>query len=391
MSRNQTQRAVPDGWRSIPLSEVALKKIVYGIVQAGPHDPDGVPYLKSSDVGGLIDTDGLQRTSPAIHAKFRRSRVVPGDIVISLRGNTGVTSVVPPTLPEANLTQGTARIAVTKEHSSAFVRQQIASTSTQRLIQAATKGSTFVEITLDDLRQVEILCPPLPEQRRIAEILHTWDRAIETVESLIVNARKQKAALMQALLTGKRHLSGYTDDAKIVPLSEISKIETGSSNKEDSLNVGEYTFFDRSVDVRRSSRYLFDTEAIIIGGEGQEFVPKYFHGKFDLHQRAYALHSFMGAECQYVFYATHHARHLLKRYAVGSTVASLRLPTFQRVSIWLPTLPEQRAIADLLRTADGEIERLEAQHSALREEKAALMQQLLIGKRRVKVAEPENA
>ncbi|MGH8338066.1 MAG: restriction endonuclease subunit S, partial [Gammaproteobacteria bacterium] len=202
--------SIPDGWRSLPLSEVASEKIVYGIVQAGPHDPDGVPYLKSSDVGEAIATADLQRTTPEIHAKFGRSKVVPGNIVISLRGNTGATSVVPPDLPMANLTQGTARIAVAKEHHSVFVRQQIASASTQRLIQAATKGSTFVEITLDDPRKVEILCPPQQEQAQIAVILSTWDRAIETVEALIANAHEQKSALMQALLTGRKRLPGFS-------------------------------------------------------------------------------------------------------------------------------------------------------------------------------------
>jgi type I restriction enzyme S subunit len=57
-------------------------------------------------------------------------------------------------------------------------------------------------------------------------------------------------------------------------LSMVSNITTGGSNREDSTeNDGEYTFFDRSEDVRTSARYLFDDEAIIIAGEGQKFTP----------------------------------------------------------------------------------------------------------------------
>jgi len=84
--------------------------------------------------------------------------------------------------------------------------------------------------------------------------------------------------------------SGEWEEKK---LGEVAFITTGKSNREDSLKEdGIYTFFDRSEDIRTSNKYLFDTEAIIVGGEGQKFIPKYFVGKFDLHQRAYAIMNF---------------------------------------------------------------------------------------------------
>jgi type I restriction enzyme, S subunit len=252
------------------------------------------------------------------------------------------------------------------------------------LVNTANHGTGRLDTDL--LKGLQILLPPLQEQKKIAEILSTWDQAIEKVEALIANAKSQKKALMQSLLTGKVRLPGFSGFAPLVPLSEIALIETGSSNREDSLDIGEYTFFDRSTDIRRSDRFIFDTEAIIIGGEGQDFVPKYFVGKFDLHQRAYALHSFGEACGRYVYYATHESRHLLKRYSVGSTVASLRMPTFQKVKIWLPPLSEQISIAELLSATDTELNGMSAQLSALRAEKSALMQQLLTGKRRVRLA-----
>ena len=76
---------VPNGWSTKPLADIVKEKISYGIVQAGPHVPDGIPYIKSSDVRGTINPDTLQRTSQEIHFKYRRSSVHPGDIVFSLR------------------------------------------------------------------------------------------------------------------------------------------------------------------------------------------------------------------------------------------------------------------------------------------------------------------
>ena len=133
-------------------------------------------------------------------------------------------------------------------------------------------GSSQKVLSLNALRDIKFILPPVKERCRISEILSTWDRAIAVQEQLVANARAQKKALMQTLLTGKKRLPGFKGECKWIAVSEILTIETGGSNREDSLDVGPYTFFDRSTDVRRSDQYLFDTEAIVIGGEGQDFI-----------------------------------------------------------------------------------------------------------------------
>ena len=240
-------------------------------------------------------------------------------------------------------------------------------------------------VNRNDLHAVNVLVPPLPEQKKIAAILSTWDRAIEGTEKLLANSQQQKKALMQQLLTGKKRLPGFTGEWETKYLGDIADIQTGSSNRQDSLTNGEYTFFDRSEDIRTSNRYLFDCEAVIVPGEGQDFVPKYFVGKFDLHQRTYAISCFQACDGKFIFYTVgYHRSHFLSQ-AVGSTVKSLRLPMFQKMPLKLPPLSEQRAIAAVLTTADEEITALESDLSRLRQEKKALMQQLLTGKSRVKV------
>ncbi|ANA15264.1 restriction endonuclease subunit S [Acetobacter oryzifermentans] len=235
------------------------------------------------------------------------------------------------------------------------------------------------------VKSIPLPFPPLPEQKKIAAILSTWDRAIEGTEKLLANSQQQKKALMQQLLTGKKRLPGFTGEWKTKYLGDIADIQTGSSNRQDSLTNGEYTFFDRSEDIRTSNRYLFDCEAVIVPGEGQDFVPKYFVGKFDLHQRTYAISCFRACDGKFIFYTVgYHRSHFLSQ-AVGSTVKSLRLPMFQKMPLKLPPLLEQRAIAAVLATADEEITALKSDLSRLRAEKKALMQQLLTGKRRVKV------
>ncbi len=81
----------------------------------------------------------------------------------------------------------------------------ISSTILQRVqimarVNALSKGSTFREISLEELRKVKVLCPPFCEQRKIAKILYTWDEAIATTEQLLTNSEHQKKVLMQQLL-----------------------------------------------------------------------------------------------------------------------------------------------------------------------------------------------
>jgi type I restriction enzyme S subunit len=230
--------------------------------------------------------------------------------------------------------------------------------------------------------------PPLKEQQKIAEILTTWDSAISKQEELIKEKEKLKKGLMQRLLSGEVRFKEFSDEWKEVRLGEITEIKTGSSNREDSTEEdGKYTFFDRSEDIRTSNRYLFDGEAIIIAGEGQRFIPKYFIGKFDLHQRTYSIMNFQKSIGKYLFYYIWQHNNYFLSQAVGSTVKSLRLPIFEKMKIRLPPLKEQQKIAQVLSTADKEIELLKKELEELKKQKKGLMQRLLTGEVRVKIDE----
>lgn len=132
-------------------------------------------------------------------------------------------------------------------------------------------------------------------------------------------------------------------------LGQICVAKSGESNTQDAVENGPYVFFDRSKTPKKSIRYLFDCEALIVAGEGAEFLPKYFIGKFDLHQRAYAIHDFSpDVHPRYVFYWLHHRKEYLPSVAVGATVKSLRQRHFDNFPIALPPLSEQKRIVAFL-------------------------------------------
>lgn len=256
------------------------------------------------------------------------------------------------------------------------------------------QGAGRYKLNKASLEKIPVLIPPVKEQQKIAQILSTWDKAITSTEQLLANSQKQKRALMQQLLTGKKRLLDkngfrFSGEWRERLLGDISKITTGSSNRQDSHMNGAYTFFDRSEDIRTSDTYLFDCETVIVPGEGQDFIPKYFAGKFDLHQRTYAIMDFPECHGKFLFYAIHYFRSHFLSQAVGSTVKSLRLPMFQKMKLKLPTFEEQKKIAAVLSSTDQEITALQKKLDALKEEKKALMQQLLTGKRRATIEKKE--
>ncbi len=136
---------------------------------------------------------------------------------------------------------------------------------------------------------------------------------------------------------------------EIVPMGQLCSIKSGKSDTKNAVDHGAYAFFDRSRTIKRSSRYLFDCEALIIPGEGMEFLPKHFVGKFDLHQRAYALFAFSNRiDVKFLYYFLHHLRDYFPRVAVGATVKSLRLRHFEQLPVALTGLPEQQRIVTIL-------------------------------------------
>lgn len=195
---------IPKDWQVLKLQDIVKKEkpITYGIVQAGPHVPDGVPYLRSSDLNGeSIILEDLLRTSDEIAEAYKRSEVYPGDIVFSLRGNIGETKIIPEFLKRANLTQGTARISCSKSYNRYYINYSLQSEKVRKRILSVTKGTTFKEISLEELRKIQIPIPFLDEQQKIASILISIDNLISTANSAVKSSRTLKMKLINTLLS----------------------------------------------------------------------------------------------------------------------------------------------------------------------------------------------
>jgi len=402
---------VPKNWEIKPLSKIVAegKPIVYGIVQAGPHVEGGIPYIKSTDVNRPLVLDELQRTSVEIASKYKRSDVAPGDIVFSLRGNIGVSCIVPNSINLANLTQGTARLSVNGSNENTFVRHALSGLPVRRQIHAYGKGSTFKEISLEELRKLFILLPPLTEQQKIAAVLSTWDRAIELTEKLIAAKQKRKQALIHKLITEplltmrhRKPKSGW-EDARLGTLIEK---RTEKSSDLESFPLHSFTIANGVT--AKTDRY--ERSFLLKDSENNEYALVRFEdfvvnpmnlrfgaiGRSRVHEPVtvsayYDVFRVVSLECDGSF-LEHVLKspllmHVYESVATGSLIEKKRVhfSEFVKISISLPSLDEQTHIAGMINVQDHEIRVLSEKTALLQRQKKGLMQQLLTGKVRVNV------
>lgn len=276
----------------------------------------------------------------------------------------------------------------------------------------ATRTNSIAHLGVSRFSDLELRFPPLPEQKKIADILSTWDKAVETTEKLLANADKQKRALVDQLLTGKRRLKEFKGDWWSHKLGAIGETYGGLTGKAkgdfgDGLPYITYmmVFENSSIDLRRVGRVkvgagerqrrvrkgdiFFTTSSetpneigmasVLLTEPGECYLNSFCFG-YRLYGRETLLPEF--------------ARHLLRggkfrrdirELAQGATRYNLSKRALMKLELRLPSVGEQREIAVVLDDADKIVQTLRSYRLRLENEKRALMQQLLTGKRRVSV------
>ena len=197
---------IPKSWEVRKLEELVdpERSVTYGIVQAGKHIETGIPYIRVSDMKfDVLHPKDMLRTSNEIAVKFQRSKVQEGDIVYALRGDVGRVLMVPKSLEGANLTQGTALISKSKQIDTKFFIWCLNSDFVQSQTNDLAKGSTFVEMTLGNLKSIKTTLPPKSEQLKISQILNSISNKISCQKQKLSQTQSLKKSLMQDLLTGK--------------------------------------------------------------------------------------------------------------------------------------------------------------------------------------------
>ena len=236
--------------------------------------------------------------------------------------------------------------------------------------------------------------PPLSEQKRIVKILSTWDKAISVTEKLLTNSQQQKKALMQQLLTGKKRLlderggryGGEWHRAElgaVLDYMQPTPYLVDSTDYNDSYSIPVLTAgksFILGYTNEEHGIYHAPLPAIIFDDftTDSKFVDFEFKAKSSAMK---ILTAKKGVSVKYIF----EAMQMLK-FKIGGHQRHW-ISIYSNLVIPIPDAKEQQKIAAVLSAADAEISTLEKKLACLKDEKKALMQQLLTGKRRVKIDE----
>ena len=226
-------------------------------------------------------------------------------------------------------------------------------------------------------------CEPT-EQEKISNLFAALNERIAKQRDLVESLKKYKRGVTEAIFTKDLRFTTkgvpYPQwDKKYV--GDICKIQTGKSNTQDETSQGSYPFYVRSPIVRKSNRYLFDCEAVLTVGDGVG-TGKVFHyvtGKFDLHQRVYAMTDFKIVSGKYFYYYfSHFFYDRVMRMTAKTSVDSVRYEMIDKMAIQIPCHEEQQQIVSFLDCLEHSVIEAEKTLNLLEKLKSGCLQQLFI-------------
>ena len=275
-------------------------------------------------------------------------------------------------------------------------------------------GGAQPHVYLKDIAPLNISFPPLQEQKKIADILSTVDKKIAFVEENINATEELKKGLMQKLLTeGIGHTEFKDSELGRIPESwEVVKLEevctkivgggTPSKNEPDYWNNGTIPWVTPSEFTKSKSNYISVTEnKISEEGLKNSSATLLASGTVIMSSRATigeckintieitTNQGFISFQCNdllnnlYLLYLIKQNKPNILKVSSGSTFLEVSRTSMKNFSIAIPSLEEQKQIAEILSTVDNKLENLKEKKQSFEELKKGLMQKLLTGEVRV--------
>ena len=397
---------LPKGWSQVPLHTVA--EVRTGLSKNASRE--GVvlkrPYIRVANVqSGALDLTEVKEIDVPENQVSRYTLRVGDLLLIEGNGN-------PENLGRSCLWGGQVPDAVHQNHVFVvrtlssdellpeFLAQQTQSEYGRNYFLSCAKGSTGLSsLNSSQLKSFPLLVPPPAEQRRIAQILSTWDQAIATAEQMLTNSQTCTRDLMASMLSGHRRFPGFAGKWRYVDIDAVFERVT-RKNSTQNTNVltisGELGLI--------SQRDYFNKSVASANLSGYTLLHRYdfaYNKSYDagVVSSLYLCFRLRGdVDADFDFFRHYFEAGLLNQEIEGIAQEGARnhgllnvsVTDFFKLQLHIPGAPEQRRIAEVINVARAEEVRLQAQAQALRKEKGALMSQLLTGKRRVKLPATET-
>lgn len=397
----------PLDWERLTLGSISERKGEYGLNAPACEYEEGLPkYLRITD----IDEDGKYIDNGAYvkHIDSEKYVLRKGDLLFARTGaSVGKNYLYDPSDGKLVFAGFLIKYHIKKGYNPYIVAAMCNIHQYNNWVHMMSARSGQPGINAEEYATYAFMLPKkLSEQEKIAEILAGQDRVIALKEELLAEKQKQKKYLMQQLLTGKKRLPGFSGEWKCVRLGELGCFYSGLSGKtkEDFGSGKPYIpyknifnnpkidcdFFEyvkiKENEKQTKVRYgdiFFTTSSEILSEVGMtsvmldsveelylnSFCTGFRLYDFNLIHPEYASHYFRGEEF----------RIALNKISQGITRFNLSKNGLSKISLTLPSIEEQLAIAQILSTVDKEIELLKKDIEQEKLKKKSLMQLLLTG------------
>lgn len=374
-------------WESGNLSDIA--DITMG------QSPPGNSYNDIKDGIGLINgpTEFTNKYPVVKQWTSKPTKLCKaGDILLCVRGSsTGRMNIAD---DEYCIGRGVASIRAKKDKAETSFIYYTLNYKVNQLLQK-TAGSTFPNLSSNEIKDMIVGIPLFTEQQKIASILSTWDKAIELKEKLIEQKKEQKKGLMQKLLTGEVRLPGFNEKWEKVKLGKVATIIMGQSPTSDSYNDLQegIPLIQGNADIkkRRTCPRIWTTKPtkkclpgdIIMTVRAPVGSVALSHHEACIGRGVCAIRGSVNQD--YLYYQLIQKENWWSKISQGSTFESVNTNDIKELKISMPPMLEQQAISKVLKIFDQDLYLLEKELVEVKSQKQGLMQLLLTGKVRVKV------
>ena len=389
---------IPKDWEVLQIKDIVTfeKSISYGVLKPGEYIPNGIPMIQIKDVkANKVSVNDLHLISEKLDEQYRRTKLKGGEIVISLVGTIGKIAIIPKLLENGNIHRNLGLLRInSSKYVVDYIYNCLLSNGVQNRITSISVGSTQALFNLGDLKKIRLPLPPLPEQQKIAAILSTLDEQISTTDKIIEKSKELKKGLMQKLFSeGIGHtefkdtkigrIPKYWDLLSVDKCILKKKFSVGKIPKKDYFKEGSFPIIDQSktfiIGYSNHSELLYNGNLpAIIYGDHTNHV-KYVNQPFICGADGVKIIQPLDElDNKFIYYSILYRKPQSEGYRRHFSILKEKI-------LCIPTFAEQQEIASILSEADAKIEKEQTQKAQLEALKKGLMQQLLTGKKRVKV------
>lgn len=282
------------------LQTLVKRKIGYGIVQPGPSVQRGVPIIKVNNIiSGLYDTEYLDKTTVENDAKYQRTKLKGGELIVTVVGTCGKTAIVPPHFAGCNLVRATCLIDIEDETICRWIKYYIDSPQGQAYINRNLNTTVQATLNVKNLNEMPIPFYSKEYTSNVVKILSSLDRKIELNNKINADLEEMAQAIFknwfvdfEPFKDGKfvdSELGMIPEGWKVGSLGDFCNVFTGKKNTNQAIEKGLYPFFSCAPEPLASNDAIFNGKAIIIAGNGSYTGrTSFYNGGFDLYQRTYA-------------------------------------------------------------------------------------------------------